>query len=120
MEKEERRQKVAPLGFPDFSLSVPYADALYYVQRRLGMFGRGDLKPFCEAQQLTYTNVVGLKNGTSKRQEPRLVQRLLRSFDVPAEVLRFPPDSPGGSFLLPDAGTLATFQSQVAYFRTCE
>ena len=120
MEKEERRQKIAPLSFPDLTLIVPYAEALYYVQRRLGMLGRGDLKPFCETRQFNYTNVVGLKNGTLKREEPRLVQRLLRSFNVPAELLRYPPQSPSGSFLLPDAGALATFQSQIAYFKSCE
>lgn len=120
MEKVEPRPEVAPLRFPDFSLMVSYADALYYVQRRLKLLGQGNLKPFCAAQQLTYTNVVNLKNGNLKREEPRLVQRLLRSLDVPNELVRFPPESPGGSYILADARALAAFQSQVAYFKSGE
>lgn len=120
MEKEKRGPEVAPLSFPDLSLLVDYVEALFYVQRRLGMFGRGDLKPFCEAQQLPYTSVVGLKNGTLKREEPRLVQRVLLSLSVPTGLVRFPAGSPSTSFLFPNAAALATFRSQVAYFKSVE
>lgn len=66
MEKEVCRPAVAPLTLPDLNLSVSYEDALHYAQGRLRMFGSGNIKPFCEAQQLTYTNVIGLKNNTLK------------------------------------------------------
>lgn len=120
MEREERRQEIAALSFPDFTLMVGYAEALAYVQGRLAMFGWGDLKPFCEAQKFTYTNIVGLKNGTLKREEPRLVQRVLLSLSVPTELIRFPPDSPSASFLLSDAAALVTFQAQVAFFQAAK
>ena len=61
MEKEERRQEVAPLALPDLHLAVPYEVALYYAQGRLKIIGFGNVKSFCAAQQLTYTNDVGLK-----------------------------------------------------------
>ena len=99
---------------------VSYTEALAYVQGRLAMFGWGDLKPFCEAQQFTYTNVVGLKNGTLKREEPRLVRRVLLSLSVPTELVRFPAGSPSASFLLSDAAALATFQAQVAFFQAAK
>ncbi|GAC1372558.1 MAG: hypothetical protein NVSMB30_13410 [Hymenobacter sp.] len=49
-EVEARQASVAPLPFPDLSLTVSYADALLYAQARLKMLGSGELKPFCEAQ----------------------------------------------------------------------
>ena len=64
----------APLSFPDLKLSVPYMDALRYAQFRLQMLGRGSLKEFCERHELAYTSIVGLKNNSLKREEPRLLQ----------------------------------------------
>lgn len=57
------------------------------------MLGSGGLKPFCETHQLTYTNVINLKNGKLKREEPRLVQRLLGTLAVPTKLLHYPPGS---------------------------
>lgn len=111
---------MAPLPFPDLRLLITYPEALYYVQCRLRMFSRGDLKPFCETQGFTYPLIVNLKNGTLKREEPRLLQRLLRSLAVPTELIRYPPDCSSDSFLLPDAAALATFQDQVAFFKSCQ
>ena len=43
-----------------------------------------------ETYQLTYTTVVILKNGKLKREELRLVQRVLVSLNMLAQLLRFP------------------------------
>ena len=45
--------EVAPLPFPNLSLTVSYSEALSYAQGRLKMLGSGGLKPFCETHQLT-------------------------------------------------------------------
>jgi hypothetical protein len=107
--------EAAPLPFPDLSLTVSYADALLYAQGRLKMLGSGELKPFCETHQLTYTNIVNLKNGKLKRDEPRLVQRVLGSLGITAQLLRFPPTSKTPCFVLPDAEALASFQAQLHF-----
>ena len=105
--------EVAPLPFPDLSLTVPYPEALRYAQGRLKMLGSGGLKPFCETHQLTYTNIINLKNGKLKREEPRLVQRLLGTLAMPTELLQYPLNSKTPCFLFPDAEALAAFQSQL-------
>lgn len=120
MEEEERRQEIVPLALPNASLSVSYEDGLRYAQGRLNMIGSGGLKPFCESQQLTYTTVVGLKNNTLKRKEPRFLQRLLRSLAVPTELFQYPPNSNIHRFMLTDAEALATFQQQLAYLTAHE
>lgn len=107
-----------PLSFPDLSLALLYQDALLYAQSRLKMIARGGLLPFCEAHKFPYTTIINLKNGNLKKEEPRLLHRLLRSFDVPNEMLQFPPNSPSQWFLLPDGEALATFQTQMAYFKS--
>jgi len=112
--------KVAPLPFPNLSLIVSYSKALSYAQGRLKMLGSGGLKPFCEIHQLTYTNVINLKNGKLKREEPRLVQRLLGTLAVPTELLHYPLGSKTPSFLLPDAEALAAFQSQLQVLTAAE
>ncbi|MBJ6111286.1 hypothetical protein JAO73_19860 [Hymenobacter sp. BT523] len=117
-EEVTRQADVAPLPFPDLSLTVSYADALLYAQSRLKMLGSGELKPFCEAHQLTYTNIVNLKNGKLKREEPRLVQRVLGSLDMPTQLLRFPPTSKTPCFVLTDAEALASFQTQLLWLKT--
>ncbi|QKG55033.1 hypothetical protein [Hymenobacter sp. BRD67] len=96
-------------------MTVSYADTLLYAQGRLKMLGNGELKPFCEAHQLTYTNVVNLKNGKLKRDEPRLVQRVLASLGIPAQLLRFPLTGKTTWFVLPDAQALASFQTQLTF-----
>ncbi len=106
----------APLGFPDLSLSLPYADCLRYAQFRLKMIGRGDLKPHCELHDLPYTTIVNLKNGNLKTEEPRLLQRLLRSIDVPIELVRVPADTKSQRFLFPTQQALTTFQEQLECF----
>ncbi|GAA4492623.1 hypothetical protein GCM10023172_00040 [Hymenobacter ginsengisoli] len=116
MEEEKRGPEVAPLSFPDLSLALPYQEALRYAQSRLKMIARGGLLPFCEAHKFPYTTIINLKNGNLKKEEPRLLNRLLRSLNVPNELLQFPPDNPSQQFLLPDGEALATFQRQLAYF----
>lgn len=113
MEEEKRGQEVMPLSFPDLSLALLYQDALLYAQSRLKMIARGGLLPFCEAHKFPYTTIINLKNGNLKKEEPRLLHRLLRSLDVPNEMLQFPPNSPSQRFLLPDGEALATFQKQM-------
>ena len=120
MEKEKRGPKVAPLSFPDLSLALPYQDALLYAQNRLKMIARGGLLTFCEAHKFPYTNIINLKNGNLKKEEPRLLHRLLRSLDVQNELLQFPPNSPSQRFLLPDSQALATFQTQMNYFQSVD
>lgn len=106
----------APLGFPDLKLSVPYADAIRYSQFRLLMLAKGELKSFCEQHELPYTSIVGLKNNSLKREEPRLLQRLLRSLAVDTEVIRIPPNSQSPRFLFPTVEALTTFQQQLKCF----
>ncbi len=112
--------EAAPLPFPNLSLTVSYAKALRYAQGRLKMLGSGGLKPFCEMHQLTYTNVINLKNDKLKREEPRLVQRLLGTLAVPTELLNYPPGSKTTYFLLPDAKALASFQNQLQFLTAAE
>ncbi|RZK33283.1 MAG: hypothetical protein EOO61_15585 [Hymenobacter sp.] len=106
----------APLGFPDLTLSIPYSDGLRYAQFRLKMLGRGDLKPFCVTHELPYTTVVNLKNGTLKNEEPRLLQRTLRSLSVITELVRSPLDAKMPRFLFPSQETLDTFNAQLKCF----
>ncbi|TYZ12700.1 hypothetical protein FY528_05265 [Hymenobacter lutimineralis] len=106
----------APLGFPDLKLSVPYADAIRYAQFRLLMLPKGELKSFCEQHELPYTSIVGLKNNSLKREEPRLLQRLLRSLAVDTEVIRIPPNTQNARFLFPSVEALTTFQQQLKCF----
>lgn len=120
MEKEERRQEVAPLALPNVNLSVSYEDALHYAQGRLKMLGSGNVKSFCDAQQLTYTNVVGLKNNTLKGPQPRFLQRVLSCLAVPTVLLQYPPASKTHRFVLPSPEALTTFQEQLAYLKTYE
>jgi len=105
-----------PIGMPNPNLTISYADGLRYAQYRLKLFSRGDLKPFCETQELPYTTIVNLKNGTLKSEEIRLVQRLLRSLAVPLNTIRIAPDSKIQRFLFPDQLAFDTFQSQLRYF----
>lgn len=106
----------APLGFPDLKLSVPYADVLRYSQFRLMMLAKGELKSFCEHHELPYTSIVGLKNNSLKREEPRLLQRLLRNLDVATELIRIPPNSVTPRFLFPNLEALTTFKAQLKCF----
>lgn len=118
MEEEKCGPEVAPLRFPDLSLALLYQDALLYAQSRLKMIARGGLLPFCEAHKFPYTTIINLKNGNLKKEEPRLLHRLLHSLDVPNELLQFPPDSPSQRFLLPDSEALAMFQTQMTFFKS--
>jgi hypothetical protein len=106
----------APLGFPDLSLSVPYNDTLRYVQFRLKALGQGELTGFCAQHGLTYTNVVNLKNGKLKRDEPRLVQRVLRALGVPTEIVRIDIGTGANQYIFPSAEVLAQFHQQLAFF----
>ncbi|MGI4735307.1 MAG: hypothetical protein ACRYG7_09030 [Janthinobacterium lividum] len=109
-----------PLPFPDLSLVVPYPEALSYAQHRLKMLGSGEAKPFCVAHGLPYSTIINLKNGRLPKEQPRLLQKLLASLDVRAELIRFPPERPLPQFLLPDATELATFRQQLAYFKSIQ
>lgn len=106
----------APLGFPDLSLSVSYSECLRYVQFRLKALGQGELTGFCAQHGLTYTNVVNLKNGKLKRDEPRLVQRVLRALGVPTEIVRIDIGTGANQYVFPSAEVLAQFQQQLAFF----
>jgi hypothetical protein len=108
----------APLGFPDLSLSAPYADCLRYVQYRLKAIAQGDLTPFCNQHGLTYTNVVNLKNGKLKRDEPRLVQRVLRALGVPTDIVRIDIGSGANQYVFGSSELLAQFREQLAFFDT--
>ncbi|MFD2719925.1 hypothetical protein ACFST9_14445 [Hymenobacter monticola] len=120
MIKEECRQEAAPLTLPDLRLSVSYEDALHYAQARLKMLGSGNLKSFCDAQQLTYTNVVGLKNNTLKGPQPRFLHRLLGSLAMPTGLLQYPPGSKTHRFVLSSAEALAAFQEQLTFLKGYE
>jgi hypothetical protein len=106
----------APLGLPNLALSIPYAEGLRYAQYRLKMFGRGDLKPFCVLHELPYTTIVNLKNGNLKTEEPRLLQRVLRSLDVATEIVRNPLEAKKQRMLFPSQEALVTFLDQLKSF----
>jgi hypothetical protein len=106
----------APLGFPDLSLSAPYAECLRYVQHRLKAIGQGELTSFCTQHGLTYTNVVNLKNGKLKRDEPRLVQRVLRALGVPTEIVRIDIGTGANQYVFPTQDLLTKFREQLAFF----
>lgn len=106
----------SPLGFPDLSLSVSYNDCLRYVQFRLKALGQGELTGFCAQHGLTYTNVVNLKNGKLKREEPRLTQRVLRALGVPTEIVRIDIGTGANQYIFPSAEVLAQFREQLAFF----
>lgn len=106
----------APLGFPDLSLSASYSECLRYVQFRLKALGQGELTGFCAQHGLTYTNVVNLKNGKLKRDEPRLVQRVLRALGVATEIVRIDIGTGANQYVFPSAEVLAQFQQQLAFF----
>lgn len=105
--------KAAPLSFPDLSLSVTYEQALEYVQLRLNMIGRGELKPFCEQHKLPYPTTINLKNDKLKEQQPRLLLRLLQSLNVATELIKHPTQPKKPHFLFPTREALATFQEQL-------
>ena len=105
----------APLGFPDLSLSAPYTECLRYVQYRLKAIAQGDLTPFCNQHGLTYTNVVNLKNGKLKRDEPRLVQKVLRAMGVPLEIVRIDIGSGANQYVFGSAELLTQFREQLAF-----
>ena len=104
------------LGFPDLSLSAPYADCLRYVQYRLKAIAQGGLTQFCAQHSLTYTNVVNLKNGKLKRDEPHLVQRVLRALGFETEIIRIDIGSGANQYLFASAELLAPFREQLAFF----
>ena len=106
----------APLGFPDLSLSAPYSECLRYVQYRLKAIAQGDLTSFCAQHGLTYTNVVNLKNGKLKRDEPRLVLRVLRALGVATEIVRIDIGSGANQYVFGSAELLAQFREQLAFF----
>ena len=106
----------SPLGFPDLSLSASYKDCLRYVQFRLKALGQGELTGFCAQHGLTYTNVVNLKNGKLKRDEPRLTQRVLRALGVATEIVRIDIGAGANQYIFPSAEVLAQFYQQLAFF----
>jgi hypothetical protein len=103
-----------PRSFPDLTLAVTYEQALEYVQLRLGMFGRGELKPFCEEHKLPYPTTINLKNNKLREQQPRLVLKLLNSLSIASELIRHPTQDKKPHFLFPTREALATFQEQLA------
>ncbi|GAB2469832.1 hypothetical protein GCM10011375_40480 [Hymenobacter qilianensis] len=107
---------IPPLGEPDLDLTITYEDGLRYAAYRLKMFGRGELKPFCDARGLPYTTLVNLKNGNLKTEEIRLVLRLLRHLDVPVELTRIAPDSNIHRFVFPNRELLDKFQATLKCF----
>ncbi|MCB2411096.1 hypothetical protein [Hymenobacter lucidus] len=106
----------APLGFPDLSLSAPYSECLRYVQFRLKALPQGDLTAFCAQHGLTYTNVVNLKNGKLKRDEPRLVQKVLRALGVATEIVRIDIGSGANQYVFGSSELLTQFREQLAFF----
>ncbi|GAC1601778.1 MAG: hypothetical protein NVS3B25_29840 [Hymenobacter sp.] len=96
-------------------MSAPYGECLRYVQYRLKAIAQGDLTPFCNQHGLTYTNVVNLKNGKLKRDEPRLVQRVLRALGVSTDIVRIDIGSGANQYVFGSAELLAQFREQLAF-----
>ncbi|MFB9865673.1 hypothetical protein [Rufibacter immobilis] len=106
------------LGFPDPKLFVLYADVLRYIQYRLKVLGHGQLKAFCEQNAFPYTTVVNLKNGTLKRKEHRLLQRLLAALSFETIASQNPLASGEEDryvFLFPGPQELQQFKDQLTY-----
>lgn len=97
-------------SFPDFTLTISYAQGLLYAQLRLRLFAHGGIRRFCQEHQLPYTTIINLKNDRLPEQQPLLLQRLLRSLDIVAEPLRQGKDQ---YFLLPSKEALTTFEQQL-------
>jgi hypothetical protein len=106
----------APLGFPDLTLAVSYADSLRYAQFRLKMIPRGELNGFCTEHDLPYTTVVNLKNNKQQKEGAHLLQRVLRSLSVETRLVSIPPDSSTSQhyYLFPNPEALATFRAQLS------
>ncbi|WP_207435959.1 hypothetical protein [Sabulibacter ruber] len=107
-----------PLGFPNPQLFVPYADVLRYIRYRLKVLGHGQLKPFCAQFSFPYTTVVNLKNGTLKRKEPRLLQRLLAALSFETTASQNPlatGEDDRYLFLFPGEPELQQFREQLTY-----
>ncbi|ALJ01664.1 hypothetical protein [Rufibacter tibetensis] len=109
---------IKPLGFPDPTLFVLYADVLRYIQYRLKVLGHGQLKPFCEQHTFPYTTVVNLKNGMLKRKEHRLLQRLLAALSFETTASKNPVatgEEDRYLFLFPGQQELLQFRDQLTY-----
>ncbi len=109
---------IAPLGFPDPALSVLYTDVLRYIQYRLKVLGHGQLKVFCKQYLFSYTTVVNLKNGTTKRKEHRLLQKILAALSFETTASQNPMAADEDSrylYLFAGQESLQKFKEQLAY-----
>ena len=109
---------IPPIGFPDPSLVVLYQDVLRYVRYRLKSFAHGQLKLFCKQHSFPYTTVVNLKNGTLKRKEHLLVQRILAALSFKTTPILNPSSTTEEEhyeFLFPGQDELYRFKEQLAY-----
>ncbi|MCC3160135.1 hypothetical protein LJ737_23065 [Hymenobacter sp. 15J16-1T3B] len=59
---------------------------------------------------------MNLKNGKLKRDEPRLVQRVLRALGVPTDIVRIDIGSGANQYVFGSAELLAQFREQLAFF----
>ncbi|UOQ75266.1 DUF3991 domain-containing protein [Hymenobacter cellulosilyticus] len=59
---------------------------------------------------------MNLKNGKLKRDEPRLVQRVLRALGVPTEIVRIDIGSGANQYVFGSSELLAQFREQLAFF----
>ncbi|MFB9865583.1 hypothetical protein [Rufibacter immobilis] len=109
---------VQPLGFPDPRLFVLYVDVLRYIQYRLKLLGHGQVKAFCKQYLFPYTTVVNLKNGTLKRKEHLLLQRILAALSFETTASQNPLSTGEEDrylFLFPGKEELGKFKEQLAY-----
>lgn len=109
---------VQPLEFPDPNLFISYTDALRYVQYRLKVLGHGQLKLFCKQHLFPYTTIVNLKNGTYKRKEQRLLQKILAALSFETIASQNPlatGEDDRYLFLFPGQDELQKFKEQLAY-----
>ncbi|WP_026461425.1 hypothetical protein [Adhaeribacter aquaticus] len=105
------------LQFPNSELMVTYSDVLRYVQYRLKILGHGQLKAFCQKFSFPYNSVVNLKNGTLKRKEHWLLQRILATLSFETSALQNPlatGDMDRYYYLFPGQSELQQFKEQLA------
>jgi len=108
----------APWGFPNPELTVKYTEVLRYIQYRWKVLGHGQLKAFCNQFKFSYNTVVNLKNGTTKRIEHRLLQKVMSalSFETTASLNPLATsDEDKYFYLFAEKETLAKFKEQLAY-----
>jgi len=105
-------------AFPSPHLLVPYSEGLRFVQIALRSFPHGGLKEWATTRKpaINYSMLVTLKNNKLRKPAPLLVQRILKEFDFPAELIGTDgvDNERHYKFVFPNQELLDLFNSQLA------